>query len=204
MKLLYAQASPFVRKVMVLLEEAGVANDVEKVDGAGSPVAPNDAVVAANPVGKIPCLVLDDGTALYDSRVITRYLDHRYGLGFYPQGDAVWRTLTLEAHADAMLDAAVLSVYETRCRDEEDRSTDWVAAQHAKVARGLDALEADWLSHLRGDVDMGHVGVGCALEYLDFRLAMGGWPNWRDGRPGLVEWASGFLQRSSMQATQPA
>ncbi|MEM7547371.1 MAG: glutathione S-transferase N-terminal domain-containing protein [Pseudomonadota bacterium] len=203
MKLLHAGPSPFVRKVMVLLEEAGKTAEIELIDGFGAPTAPNDNVIAANPIGKIPCLITDEGLPIYDSRVITRYLDTRYGLGLYPAGDAVWKTLTLEAHADGMLDAAVLCVYEVRCRNESDRSTDWVEAQRGKVARGLDALETHWLDHLDGPLDMGVVGVGCALGYLDFRAEMGGFPDWRVGRPGLTKWGNAFLQRASMAASAP-
>ena len=203
MKLLYARPSPFVRKVMVLLEEAGKTGDVELVDGFGSPTAPKDAVLAANPVGKIPCLVPDDGRAIFDSRVITRYLDASLGTGLYPDDERIWSTLTLEALADGMLDAGVLSVYAVRCRDEAIRSTDWLGAQREKIKRGLDALEADWIDHLTGPLDMAQIGVGCVLGYLDFRLEMGGWGAWRDGRPRLAEWGEEFLQRASMRATQP-
>ena len=204
MKLLYVRASPFVRKVMVLLAEAGRTGDVELVAGFGSPTAPHPAVVAANPVGKIPCLILDDGTTLYDSRVITRYLDERHGLGLYPRDERVWATLTLEAHADGILDAAVLCVYESRCRDEAIRSPAWLAGQHAKITRALDALEARWLGHLDGPLDIGQIAVGCALEYLDFRLEIGGWPPWREGRTPLAAWAEAFGERPSMRTTRPA
>ena len=204
MQLLYARLSPFVRKIMVLLEEADKAGEVELIDGFGSPTAPNDAVVAVNPIGKIPCLVSDDGVAIYDSRVIARYLDNRFATGLYPDDNGIWSTLTLEAHADGMLDAAVISVYETRCRDEAIRSVEWVAGQHAKISRGLDALESHWLDHLAGPMDMGHIGIGCALGYLDFRAELGGWTDWRDGRPGLATWGDRFLERASMKATSPA
>lgn len=204
MKLLHAGPSPFVRKVMVLLEEAGKTADMELVDGFGAPTAPNENVTAANPLGKIPCLVRDNGPAIYDSRVITRFLDNHYGTGLYPEGDAIWETLTLEAHADGMMEAAVLCVYEVRCREEGDRSAAWVQAQRDKVNRALDALEARWLSHLSGPVGMGHIGVGCALGYLDFRTEMGGFGDWRQGRPGLAAWVEEFLARASMVATAPA
>ena len=81
MKLYYARPSPFVRKVMVLMEEAGRAGELELIEGFGSPVAPNESVVKVNPIGKIPCLILEDGQAIYDSRVITRFLDARFGAG---------------------------------------------------------------------------------------------------------------------------
>lgn len=204
MKLMHAAASPFVRKCMVLLEEAGQRDAVEIVDGMGSPVAPNDDVLAANPVGKIPCLILDDGSSVYDSRVITRYLDSKFNLGMYPQGDAAWKTLTLEAHADAMLDAAILCVYEIRCRDAAHHSPEWVDGQRRKVTGGLDALENHWMSHLEGNTDIGHIGVGCALDYLDFRAEMGGFSDWRENRPKLSAWGKSFAERPSMKATVPA
>ena len=203
MQLYYARPSPFVRKVMVLLAEAGNTGDVELVDGFGSPTSPNKTLLSINPIGKIPCLILDDGSVLYDSRVITRYLDNRFGTGFYPDDNRLWSTLTLEAHADGMLDSAILCVYETRCRDEQIRSADWVAGQHAKIARGLDALESHWLDHLAGPIGIGHIGVGCVLGYLDFRAELGGWPAWRQGRKGLAAWGDEFLQRASMKATVP-
>ncbi|MGB0505813.1 MAG: glutathione S-transferase [Pikeienuella sp.] len=204
MKLFYAGPSPFVRKALVVLEETGNTDAVEKVDGMTTPIAPNPAVTSANPIGKIPCLITEDGQAIYDSRVITRYLDNRFSAGLYPEGDAVWRTLTLEAHVDGMLDAAILCVYEIRCRDEDDRSVAWVEGQRARIYRGLDSLEADWAEHLAGPLDMGHVGVGCLLEYLDFRAEMGGFTDWREGRPNLAAWGAAFAQRPSMVATAPA
>lgn len=204
MKLMHAGASPYVRKCMVLLEEAGQRDAVELVDGMGSPIAPNDNVVAANPVGKIPCLILDDGTSIYDSRVITRYLDSKYKLNLYPQGDAAWKTLTLEAHADAILDAALLCIYESRCRDESIHSAEWLQGQRGKVSRGLDGVENNWMGHLDGAMDISHVGVGCALEYLEFRAEMGGFEDWRENRPKLAAWGAKFAERPSMKATVPA
>ena len=202
MKLLHARPSPFVRKVMVLLEEAGKAGDVELIDGFGAPTAPNDNVTSANPIGKIPCLIDGDRT-VYDSRVITRYLDAKLGAGLYPDGDAVWDALTLEAHADGMLDAGVLCVYEVRCREESERSSAWTSAQSEKLSRGLDAVENGWMEYLDGPVTMAHVGVGCVLGYHDFRREMGGWSDWRDGRAKLSEWSETFLARPSMTATAP-
>ena len=203
MKLIYAKPSPFVRKVMVVLEEAGKTASVELLDGFGSPIAPSANAMAVNPLGKIPSLELDDGTSLYDSRVITRYLDSLYKLGLYPDGAHSFKTLTLEAHADAILDAGILCVYEARCRDEAIHSQEWLNAQRGKISRALDALETNWLSHLNGEMDIGHIGVGCALEYMDFRQEMGGWPEWRATHPKLDAWAKEFSKRPSMVATQP-
>ena len=147
MKLLHVGASPFVRKVMVVLELAGQTQVVELIDGMGSPLAPNSDVTTHNPVGTIPCLILDDGQALFDSRVITRYLDSQFGAGLYPDGDAGWKNATLEALCDGMLDAGILCVYEFRCRPEEYRYDEWLEGQRAKISRGLEVLERAAAGH---------------------------------------------------------
>lgn len=203
MKLIYAKPSPFVRKVMVVLEEAGQRDAVELVDGFGSPVAPNADALTHNPTGKIPSLVLDDGSVIYDSRVITRYLDQQYQLNLYPSDARGIATITLEAHVDAILDACILCVYEVRCRDEAIHSKEWLEAQRGKIARAVTALETTWMDHLNESLDIGQIGVGCALEYLDFRKEMGGWSDWRDAHPKLDAWSKEFSSRPSMQATVP-
>jgi len=200
MKLLMAGPSPFVRKVLVLLHETGQADDVETVQVTAAPGGTDATLKAANPVGKIPALVRDEGTTLYDSRVICRYLDDRATAGLYPAKNP-WETLVLEATADAMMEAAVLMVYEKRFRDEAEQSADWVEAQWGKVEGTLDALNARWMSHLYGPMDIGHIGVGCALGYLDFRHGDRGW---RRGRDALAAWYGTFSERPAMQATNPA
>jgi glutathione S-transferase len=192
--------SPFARKVRVLVHEAGLAGRVEMVECGGSPVAPGTIPVERNPLGKLPVLERPDGAALYDSRVICRYLDDLAGGRFYPQKPRLWETLTLEATADGIMDAAVLMVYESRARPEAHRDAGWVEAQWGKAARALDALEARWLAHLAGPLDVGQVATGCALGYLDLRH---GARDWRAGRPGLAAWAARFGERESMQATRP-
>ncbi|MEZ5911002.1 MAG: glutathione S-transferase [Paracoccaceae bacterium] len=200
MRLFHSPTTPFGRKVMVLLMETGQAGDIEVVGSAGTPLDSAGMPTAQNPLGKIPALELDDGTAIYDSRVICRYLDARAGGRLYPEAPGLWRTLTLEATADGMLDAAILMVYETRLRPEDKRFAPWVEGQWAKVARALDALEASWTDHLNGPLDMGAVAVGCALSYLDFRH---GARHWRQARPKLAAWYGTFSQRDSMTATEP-
>lgn len=199
MKLMMAAPSPFVRKVRVLIREAGLTDQVEEIEVVASPSGPSEDLIAANPLGKIPALVRDYGPTLYDSRVICRFLDDRAKTGFYPEA-RLWEVLTLEATADGIMDAAVLMVYEARFRDEAIRSQDWVDAQWAKVDRALQALESRWISHLSGQIDMGQIALGCALAYLDFRH---GDRDWRAGRPQLAEWFAGFESRDSMQATVP-
>lgn len=201
MRLYFSPTSPYVRKVMVLLHETGQAGEVELVSGSGSPVDPGTAPLEANPLGKVPALERPDGPALYDSRVICRYLDARAGAGLYPEDAQLWDTLTVEATGDGILDAALLMVYEGRLRPEELRFVPWVEGQWAKVDRALDVLETRWLAHLQGPLEAGQIAVGCALGYLDFRHGARGW---RTGRPGLAAWFEGFAARPSMMATLPA
>jgi glutathione S-transferase len=201
MRLYSSPASPFVRKVTVVLHETGLLPGVEMVAAGGTPVAPGTMPVTRNPLGKIPVLEREDGPALYDSRVICRYLDDLAGGRLYPEKPRLWETLTLEATGDGMMEAAVLMVYEERTRPEEKRFDGWVEGQWAKIDRGLDALEARWVAHLAGPLDAGQIAVGCALGYLDFRLAG---RDWRTGRPALAAWEGRFAARPAMQATRPA
>jgi glutathione S-transferase len=200
MKLIYANASPFVRKVNVVLHETGQVDDVELVEVMTTPVSTPSEVRAANPIGKIPALIRPDGPAIYDSRVICRYLDDRGNGGLYP-ADSIWEMLTLEATADGIMDAAVLMVYEGRVRPEHLIYNEWVEAQWAKVTSGLDALNERWMSHLNGPLNIGQIAVGCALGYLDFRH---GQRNWREGRGALDDWYAAFSETESMKATAPA
>lgn len=200
MKLYHAPASPFVRKVMVLLHEAGAADRVEIVPVMGTPIEPGTLPVDRNPLGKIPALERPDGPTLYDSRVICRYLDDLLGAGFYPAAPHLWDTLVLEATADGIADAAVSMRYEVSVRPPEHRSPDWVEAQWAKIDRALAAVEARWMSHLRGPLDMGQVALGCALGYVDFRHAE---RDWQRGHPELAAWWATFAARPSLQATSP-
>ena len=199
MKLYHSPLSPYVRKVMVVAHEAGLLDRIETVDGSGTPMAPNDDAVAANPLGKIPALVTEDGLALYDSRVICRYLDHLGGAGLYPDGAAQFPVLAREALAEGMIDAGLLTAYEWRLRPEELRFQPWVDGQRAKVMRGADAFERQ-IDAMAGDLTIDKIALGCALGYVDFRLADLGW---RDGHPGLAAWYEDFSRRQSMQATRP-
>lgn len=199
MKLYSAPASPFVRKVNVVIAEAGITG-VELLRASGTAVEPGSMPLADNPLGKIPTLVTATGEALYDSRVICRYLDDLAGAGLYPQDDRRWQTLVLEATADGILDAALLMVYEGRIRPETLHFAPWIEAQWAKVERALDMIEARWIDHLAGPLDIGQIAVGCALGYLDFRLSA---RPWRAARPDLAAWEAEFSARPSMLLTQP-
>jgi glutathione S-transferase len=199
MKLLTSPASPFARKVRVVLHETGQAGQVTEIAAATDPLGDPVDVIHANPLGKIPALIRDDGPALYDSRVITRYLDAHAGSRLYPER-RIWEVLTLEATADGIMDAALAMVLENRVRPEHERSARWVEGQWRKVERALDAVEARWISHLEGQIDMGQIALACALGYLDLRH---GARDWRKPRPQLAAWAERFAARDSMIATAP-
>jgi glutathione S-transferase len=198
LQLLGSPASPFVRKVLVLIAEAGIT-DVPFVQVSASPLGGEDRINTANPLGKIPALSRDTGPTLYDSRVISRYLDAHYNAGLYPE-KRLWEVLTLEATGDGVMDAAVSIIYEKRHRPEEMWFHPWLDGQWTKITRALDAVEGQWMSHLAGPVDMGQVSVACALGYLDFRH---GDRDWRAGRPALAEWYARFAARPAMAGTAP-
>ena len=197
MKLFHSPASPFVRKVMVLLHETEQLEDVDIVDVHTTAIAPSDDLKASNPLAKIPALTRASGPTLYDSRVICAYLDHRAGSNLYARS---WDTKVLEATADGMMDAAGLMTYERRLRPEGMVWEDWIEAQLGKLLGACSALNSRWMAHLKGPLDMGQIAVACALAYLDFRHPTS---NWRHGNEALADWFAEFESRPSMQVTQP-
>jgi len=198
MQLLISPASPFVRKVRVLLREADLMDRVTEVEVSTTPLASAHEVVSANPIGKIPALIRPDGPAIYDSRVITRFLDDLADAGLYPES-RIWEVLTLEATADAIMDAAVSMAYEKRLRPEAEQSPDWIEAQWEKASRGVAAVNSRWMSHLSGPLNIGQIGMACALSYIDLRHDARGW---RNGNDALAKWHADFVKRDSMAATQ--
>jgi len=200
MKLHYAGPSPFVRKVLVTAHEAGFADKIDRVPtGTFLPIEPHDGVIADNPLGKIPAMVLDDGTALYDSRVICEYLATEGSGDLLPAtGAARWTALRLQALGQGLSDAGVALRYETAMRPAERQWDQWIDAQRARIARSVDALNGDDFGDL-GDVTLGTIAVAVALSYLDFRFED---IKWRDGRERLAEWYAAFAQRPSMTATE--
>ncbi|MFA8441839.1 glutathione S-transferase [Yoonia sp.] len=200
MQLLVSPASPFVRKVRVLIREAKLMDTVEEIDVSTTPMNSAPDVVAANPIGKIPALIRADGPGIYDSRVITRFLDDLAGTDLYPQS-RIWEILTLEATADGIMDAAVSMTYEARLRPEAKQSSAWIEAQWAKAARGIAAVNSRWMSHLTGPLNIGQIGMACALSYVDLRHDDRGW---RNGNEALANWHADFAARDSMVATKPA
>ena len=200
MRLIYSPASPFVRKVVVLMYEAGLSDEVTLNPVATTALNTADDARAANPLGKIPALVRDGDSTIFDSRVICRYLNDLAGSNLYP-ADRIWDVLTLEALADGIMESAVSMVYEVRLRPENEQSPAWIDAQWSKVTHALAALEADQFAAATGDVNMGQLAVACALGYLDFRHAG---RNWQADFPKLAAWQQQIGQRASMMATTPA
>lgn len=200
MKIFYSAASPFVRKCLVAARELGLDERIECVPSAAHPISRDRAIVAHNPLGKVPTLIADDGTVLYDSRVICEYLNTLAGGSLIPSdGDARWIVLVLQSLADGIMDAAVLARYETAARPEALRWNEWTAGQVDKVTCGLAELERRATGF--GDrVDLGTIGFGCALGYLDFRFAH---LAWRAAHPNAAAWYERFDARPSMVATRP-
>ncbi|PUA44972.1 glutathione S-transferase [Pseudomonas protegens] len=202
MTLFHNPASPFVRKVMVLLHETGQLNRVALQASQLSPVNPDATLNQDNPLGKIPALRLADGQVLYDSRVILDYLDQQHvGNPLIPRdGSARWRRLTLAALADGIMDAAVLLRYELALRAPEKHWEQWLDGQRDKIRRALAVLEAEAIAELASHFDVAAISVACALGYLDFRH-----PDleWRQDQPQLAAWYFEVSQRPSMLATRP-
>ncbi|MEM7023188.1 MAG: glutathione S-transferase N-terminal domain-containing protein [Pseudomonadota bacterium] len=200
MQLHYNIASPFVRKVMALAIETGLQSQIEPVKRVMTPVTPDADLCDDNPLGKIPCLLTDDGMALYDSRVVCEYLDGLHdGPKMIPaSGPERWNVLQRQALADGIMDAAVITRYETFLRPPERRWDEWIDNQLLKVDRALDLLEREAAS-LSG-VDLGTIALACALGYLDFRFPE---RDWRAGRPQLAAWFETFAARPSIAETGP-
>ena len=182
-----AAASPFVRKVRIAAAVLGLADKIEVRDADTND--PADSIRVQNPLGKIPALVLDDGTVYYDSRVIVEYLDHLAGGGrIIPrEPTARFATLRLQALCDGINDAGVLMIYEDRFRTPELRSQAWLDRQAEKVARGLAALEAS-PPPLGAVPDVGQIALACALGYRDLRFQ----GSWRKDHPRLLAWHDKF------------
>jgi glutathione S-transferase len=192
-------ASPFGRKVKIAASVLDLMDQITVV--TANTLDPDDPIRALNPLGKIPALILDDDTVLYDSAVIVEYLDTiSSSAKIIPLGrKAKFEALTLQALADGIMDAALLQVYETRFREEGRREQKWIEHQSGKVARGLDSLEIH-IPHLSPVPTIGAIAVACALGYLDLRFGT----EWRTGRPRLTAWLDDFAARyPSYGATTP-
>ena len=180
-------ASPFGRKVRIALSLLGFDGDVTVTPA--DPTDHEDSVRVQNPLGKIPVLITEDGTAYYDSRVILDYLDDRAGGGKIVPRDSTRRlaALRLQALCDGILDASILTVYESRWRKPETHDQKWLDHQAGKVKRGLTILAAAPPA-LDGTPNVGSIALACVLGYRDLRF--GG--SWRAEYPTLVAWLDGF------------
>jgi glutathione S-transferase len=199
MKLLMSPPSPYARMIRILIRELDMMETVEEVQISTNAYASAPEIVAANPLGKIPALVRDEGPTLYDSRVIARFLNDFADAELYPES-RIWEILTLEATAIGIMDSAVSMSYETRLRPQNEQSQQWIDAQWEKVARGVKAVNDRWMSHLSGPMNIGHIAMGSALAYLDLRHDARGW---RNGNEALAKWHTVFAGRDSMVATTP-
>jgi glutathione S-transferase len=197
MKLLSSPTSPFARKVQVLARELGLGLEEQAV--ATLPTKVDPALTAANPLSKIPALVLDDGESLYDSRVIAEYMCSRVpAQTLLPADGSRFDVLRRQALADGVTDAAVLIRYETFLRPKEYVWSDWIRAQEVKIQAGLDALEKAYAT--THAVDLGSIATVCALDYLIFR-AIGAPP--LEQRANLRSLYDALSARDSFRATVP-
>jgi glutathione S-transferase len=200
MQLLFHPFSPYARKVTLAAALKGLQDRIEVTQVDTNPLD-NPEIAKANPLGKIPALIIDGDTAIFDSHVICEYLDSLAPAPvLFPKGGVERiKTLTLGALADGMLDAALLLVYEKRFRPEEKSHAPWQERQQLKIDRSLDSLERKppvW----KESPDYGHLTLACALGYLDFRHE----GRWRGRHPGLVAWLDAFANVvPAFPASQP-
>jgi glutathione S-transferase len=200
MKLYYSATSPFVRKCLVAAQELGLRQRIELLPAAPHPVDRDRALIARNPLGKVPTLITDGGESLYDSRVICDYLNSLGDGRLVPAaGDSRWKVYRDQALALGILDAAVLVRYETFARPESLRWKGWIDGQLDKVTCGLAEIEQR-AATLAQRVDVGTIAIGCALGYLDLRFSNLGW---RNDCPQLAAWFERFGARESMASTRP-
>jgi len=188
--------SPFGRKIKIAAAMLGLKDKIEIVMTDTN--NPEDSIRQQNPLGKIPALILEDGNVFFDSPVILEYLDHLAGGGkIIPAASPErFRVLTRAALADGITEAALLLVYETRFREENERGARWIAYQSEKVTRGLKAFEAELPQGAR---DVAHITLACALGYLDLRFE----GKWRADYPALVVWLDAFAAEiPSFEATR--
>jgi len=200
MILRHSPASPFVRKVRIAADVLGLTGQIELRDA--DTAVPEAGFLEQNALGKIPTLVLEDGTTLFDSPVIVEYLDQLAGGGRVVPADtkARFAALRLQALCDGILDAALLVVYEGRFRKPEMKVQSWIDRQLGKIDRALAVLEAAPPA-IGNPPDVGQITLACALGYLDLRIE----GRWRKDHPKLVAWVDQFAARvPAFAKTKPA
>ncbi len=202
MKLLYQTHSPYARKVLVMAHEVGLAGHLEVIHHETSPTQRNEHVFQVNPLGKVPVLVLDDGTALFDSNVICEYLDGLHaGSKMIPsEPKARLRSLQLQALAQGLCEAGIAVRHETVRRPEAYRYAAMRDGQIEKLVASYDFLEQECARREAAEarnVDIGSIAIATALSWLAFREL----PAFETGRPCLSAWYHAFIQRPSMRST---
>ena len=197
MKLHWSPRSPFVRKVMVSAHELGLAGRIETVRTVVAMDKPNPLLLFDNPLGKIPTLVLDDGTVLYDSLTICEYLDGLAGPKLFPAaGPARWTALTWHALGTGLLDTFILWRNE---REKPAPHKPWLVGFELKAHTALDHMETLTPAMEAAAFGIGQITLGIVPAYVDFRFPELGW---RTGRPQLAAWYERFAARPSMRATE--
>lgn len=183
-KIYSAPASPYSAKVRMAARHAGIPFEAVYVDT----VPQSDMLTSANPLGKIPVLVTPEGESIYDSRVITQWLNREAKGALFPR-NAARRTEAerMEALADGICDCLLLMVYERRLRPEEFVYQPWLDGQWSKVTRALDVLNANPPS-LPKKITVGHIAIRAMLGYAELRFA----GKWSPGRTRLKRWAARF------------
>ncbi|MEP6721666.1 MAG: glutathione S-transferase [Variovorax sp.] len=198
LKLHWSPKSPYVRKVMVCAHELGLLPRLELIRSVAAMLKPNPSIMADNPLSKIPTLVREDGSALFDSAVICEYLnDLAGGTLFPPQEEARWQALRWHAFGDGLLDALIL------WRNEREREVPLQALLEAfelKTRASLQMLDHETQALRLAPLSIGHVALGCALGYLDYRFGTLGW---RSLAPALANWFETLSARPSFTATEP-
>lgn len=193
----WSPRSPYVRKVMVALHEKGLADLVETVRTHADPMIPHDGLMQVNPLSKIPTLELDDGRTLYDSHVICLWADRtgKTGPTLFPEDLVAQRD---EALGTGLLDVALPWLVEARMRPEAQRSEEMLGVYRKKMNKVADWLEGYAPTLSARAFDIGHLTIGVALSYLDFRFEVEGW---RKNRPALADFHAQFSERPSVKLT---
>jgi len=198
MKLHWSPRSPFVRKVMVAAHETGLVDRLALVRTVVAMTATNRELLPDNPLSKLPTLVLDDGTPLYDSVVICEYFDTLHdGPKLFPsEAKAKWTALRRHALGDGLLELLILWRNE---REREHPAPAFLTSFREKFDAALDALENDAAGVAATPFGIGLVAIGCALSYSDFRFPD---LDWRAGHPQIAAWHKTFSDRPSARATE--
>ncbi len=198
LKLHWSPKSPYVRKVMICAHELRLVDQLELVRSVAAMLKPNERLMMDNPLSKIPTLVFDDGFALFDSVVICEYLNDLGAGSLFPrQGMDKWQALRWQAFGDGLLDALILWRNE---REREAPLKPLLDAFELKTRAALSLLDDEAQALEETQFSIGHITLGCALGYLDYRFdALG----WRAMAPRLAAWFAQVAQRHSFQQTEP-